>query len=132
MGFRADELALLLELLAKPRAGEEAAAAASKAAAAAASKPRLASRPKAVSAYKYGEIKIEPKNIANYECKGIVAKWDLFDAPEYEEVLNLFASQYKSTTTDAEGAALLGEDGELEPQIRCRACATQDDCAGDE
>ena len=91
MGFRADELAQLLELLAKPRAGEEAAAAATKAAAAAASKPKLASRPKAVSSFKYGEIKIEPKNIANYECKGIVAKWDLFDAPEYEEVLNLLA-----------------------------------------
>jgi len=88
LGFRADELQLLLELLAKPRAGEEAAAAASKAAAAAASKPRPL-RPKVVSSYKYGEIKIEPKNIANYDCKGIVAKWDLFDAPEYDEVLNL-------------------------------------------
>jgi len=77
LGFRADELQLLLELLAKPRAVKLQE-----------SKPRPL-RPKDVSSYKYGEIKIEPKNISNYECKGIVAKWDLFDAPEYDEVLNL-------------------------------------------
>ena len=76
MGFRADELQLLLELLAKPRPEKLQE-----------SKPRPW-RPEVYS-YKYGEIKIEPKNIANYKCKGIVAKWDLFDAPEYDEVLNL-------------------------------------------
>ncbi len=83
MGFRADELQLLLQLLDKPRDGEEVIKDPIK--------PPGPLRRKAVPSYKYGEIKIEPKNIANYDCKGIVAKWDEFDAPEYEEVLNLLA-----------------------------------------
>jgi hypothetical protein len=83
LGFRADELQLLLQLLPKPSAGEDTPTPEIK--------PRPTPRPKPVTSYKYGEIKIEPKNIANYQCKGIVAKWDLFDAPEYEEVLNLLA-----------------------------------------